>query len=106
MAVVRASRSKAEPTSPKTKESQTSIALKANPRTLDKAAGRVVAKAVEDGLEEEDGGIIVVEDRAVAAGAVVGISRKQEKSSKRRRESPFAFCVEPAALGRGLFSNG
>lgn len=72
MVVVRASRLKAEPTSPKTKENRTSIALKASPRTPDKAAGKVVVRGVEDGLEEEGVAILAAEDLAAAeAGAVV-----------------------------------
>src|SRR5581483_1169460 len=92
MVVERASRLKAEPTSQKTKESRTSIALKASPPTLDRAAGRVAAKAVEDVLEEEDGGIIVVEDRAVEAGAADVTNRNSITETKETRVS-FFFCA-------------
>jgi len=74
MVVARASPSKAEPTSQKTKENQTSIARKASPPTPDKAAevvAKVVAK-VEAGVAAEDADIIVAGDLAAEVAEAVG----------------------------------
>jgi hypothetical protein len=72
MAAERASPSKAELISPRTRENRTSTALKASPHTQGRAAEvRVVAKGEVD--EAVEGAVtIVAEDLAVEAAEAVG----------------------------------
>src|SRR5690348_12230487 len=97
MAAARASRLKAEPTSPKTKENQTSIAPKANRHMLDKAAARVVAKAEADGAEE---GVVTIVAVGLAAEAAEEAVTKRIEVEKETRVS-FFFCF---SIGLALLS--